>query len=142
LDRSSVTDIHMTGRRTAAHAKFTTKELRELGELGNADVLVDPAELELDDAAHELLESDATARRNYDVLAEWAQRPLVGRPRRIHMHFLLRPSRLIGTDQVSAVELERMKPVDGNVIGTGDHVMLDAQLVLRSIGYQGIPIPD
>ncbi|MGH8920485.1 MAG: FAD-dependent oxidoreductase, partial [Actinomycetes bacterium] len=50
LDASAISDIYIVGRRGPAQAKFTTKELRELGELANADVVVDPAELVLDAA--------------------------------------------------------------------------------------------
>ena len=48
LRRSSVRDIYMLGRRGPAQGKFSTKELRELGELANADVVVDPEDMELD----------------------------------------------------------------------------------------------
>src|SRR6202046_3588366 len=45
---SSVREVHVIGRRGPAQAKFTTKELRELGELSGVHVSADPAELELD----------------------------------------------------------------------------------------------
>jgi ferredoxin--NADP+ reductase len=47
LAASRVREIHVVGRRGPAQAKFTAKELLELGELDAADVVVDPADLEL-----------------------------------------------------------------------------------------------
>src|SRR6204780_2206253 len=47
LRDSKVREVHVIGRRGPAHAKFTTKELRELGELGGVHVSADPAELDL-----------------------------------------------------------------------------------------------
>src|SRR5207247_2834774 len=62
---SSITDIVMLGRRGPAQAAFTPPELKELGELAGADVIVDPADLELDAASEAALETDrARARRN------------------------------------------------------------------------------
>ena len=72
--RSLVEDIHLVARRGPAQAQFTTRELRELGDLSEADVVVDPADLELDDVSRAELVDSAAARRNLDVLAGWAQR--------------------------------------------------------------------
>jgi len=138
LRRSAVTDIHVVGRRSAAHAKFTTKELRELGEIANADVVVDPDELAI---GQEWVEPRPAVRRNLDVLAEWSQRPTQGRPRRIHFRFMLRPTALIGTGQVEAVVLERTRfDAAGRLESAGTRETLETQLVLRSAGYRGVPI--
>ena len=48
LPAASVTDVVILGRRGPAQATFTTPELRELGELARADVLVDAAEVDLE----------------------------------------------------------------------------------------------
>ena len=50
LAASKVTEIHMVGRRGPSQARFTTKELRELGALPDTEVVVDPEELALDPA--------------------------------------------------------------------------------------------
>jgi ferredoxin/flavodoxin---NADP+ reductase len=138
LRRSAVTDIHVLGRRSAAHAKFTTKELRELGEIANADVLVDAEELS---AGQEWAEAGASVRRNLDVLAEWAQRTPQGRPRRIHFRFMVRPTGLVGTTHVEAMQLERTRIEEsGQLVGAGALENLETQLVLRSVGYRGVPL--
>ncbi|MGH3754077.1 MAG: FAD-dependent oxidoreductase [Pseudonocardiaceae bacterium] len=142
LDASAIRDIHIVGRRGPAQAKFTTKELRELGELANADVVVDPAELVLDEASKEVVETNKTVRRNLETLQEWSTRSPQGRPRRIHLRFLLAPVAVHGTGRVAAVELERTA-LDGagGVTSTGATVTLAAQLLLRSVGYRGLALP-
>ncbi|MGH4012851.1 MAG: FAD-dependent oxidoreductase [Pseudonocardiaceae bacterium] len=142
LDASSISDVYIVGRRGPAQAKFTTKELRELGELANADVVVDPAELVLDQAGKEAVENNKAVRRNLEALQEWSTRPQQGRPRRVHLRFLLAPVTVHGTGRVAAVECERTTlDGSGGVLGTGETVTLDAQLLLRSVGYRGLPLP-
>jgi hypothetical protein len=62
LTQSRVRDVVIIGRRGPAQAKFTTKELRELGELANADVIVPPAELQVDEAGEAVLKENPAAR--------------------------------------------------------------------------------
>jgi ferredoxin--NADP+ reductase len=142
LDTSAIKDISIIGRRGPAQAKFTTKELRELGELASADVVVDPAELVLDPASKELVEINKVVRRNLDVLHEWSTRPQRGRARRIHLRFFLSPVAVLGIGRVEAVQCERNElDGSGNVAGTGEKVTLAAQLLLRSVGYRGLALP-
>src|SRR3954468_3593853 len=53
LAAAPVERVTVVGRRGPAQAAFTTQELRELGELEGATVLVDPADLLLDPEAEE-----------------------------------------------------------------------------------------
>ena len=48
LEENGIREIHVLGRRGPAQAAFTNKELKELGELPGVDVVVDPADVELD----------------------------------------------------------------------------------------------
>jgi ferredoxin--NADP+ reductase len=142
LNASHVTDIHVLGRRGPAQAKFTTKELRELGELINADVIVREDELLLDEASEQTIASDAGQRRNLDILRTWAAEhgPDVPstKPRRIHLRFLVRPVALEGVQQVEGVKIERTQlDGSGGVRGTDEFETLPAQMVLRSVGYRG-----
>ena len=139
LDRSFVTDLHMVGRRGPAQAKFTTTELRELGELANADVIVDPAELELDAATEQLLATQAMARRNLEVLHGWASREPTGKPRRLHVHFWRRPVEVLGDERVTGLLVEGTRlDESGNAVGDGNMSTIEAQMVLRSVGYRGV----
>ena len=134
LATSSITDIHLLARRGPAQAKFTTKELRELGELGNADIVVDPAQLELTPADEAELAQDRVAKRNVEVMRSWIGRPLTDKPRRVHLHFRRVPTALIGEDRVEAIMLRRNEP-DAD---PADQEVLDTQLVLRAVGYRGL----
>jgi len=138
---SRVEDIYLIGRRGPAQAKFTTKELRELGQLAQADVLVDPSELELDEASRRLLTDDPVRRRNMEALEELAARRPAGRPRRVHLRFMLRPINVLGDVRVTGLRLERTRlDPEGTASATGDVTTLDVQLILRSVGYRGLPV--
>ena len=98
--RTRVTDVHILGRRGPAYTAFTTKELRELGQLDGVDVIVNPADLELDESSQARVEQDKVAARNVAVLQEWATRTPSGAGRRLHLHFWTRPTMIIGEDRV------------------------------------------
>src|SRR5438046_9472848 len=74
LAAAQVEHVIMLGRRGPAQAAFTNPELLELGELKRSDVIVDPAEMELDEHSARWLEEhgDKTARRNVEILTEAA----------------------------------------------------------------------
>ena len=142
LAASRVNDIHMVGRRGPSQARFTTKELRELGGLPDTELAVDPAELELDPGYADPAALPAVQRRNVDVLRAWAQAPPQDAPRRIRLRFFLRPVELLADGgRVGAVRFERTEPDgQGGVRGTGRYEDIEAQLVLRSVGYRGVPL--
>lgn len=143
LGASTITDIHLLGRRGPAQATFTTKELRELGELLDADVIVDPADLAFDAASDEVIRTDKAVARNVEVIKEWATRVPAGRSRRVHVHFLARPVELRGDDRVREVTVERTAlDGSGGVTGTGEFTTISADLVVRSVGYRGTGLGD
>jgi ferredoxin--NADP+ reductase len=126
LRASDVTEVHVVGRRGPQHAKFTTKELRELGELAGVDVVVDPAAL---DGIGEI--DDKVIARNVEVFRAWSTRTPTGAPRRVVFHFFATPAAVLGTDKAEGL---RVTLADGT---TED---IEAQLVLRSAGYRGVPM--
>src|ERR1700690_561626 len=107
ITASPIKEIVMLARRGPVQAAFTTPELIELGELAGCDVVVDPADLELDPVSEAALEGDTNATRNLDVLREYAARPLHGHPKRLLLRFLVSPVELLGEDRVEAVEIVR-----------------------------------
>ncbi len=142
LARSHVTDIYLLARRGPVQAKFTTKELRELGELAAADIIVRPEELALDAASEAALAGQTVAQRNLDVLRAFAAKPPEGKPRRIHLRFLVSPVEVVGKEQVTGLVIERNRLDERQgAVGTGERETLDVQMVLRSVGYQGAPVP-
>jgi ferredoxin--NADP+ reductase len=137
-----VEEVTILGRRGPAQASFTTQELRELGELDGATVLVDAPDLELDPGSEERAAADRNVSRNLVVLRGWVDHvPALGRTR-LHLRFFGRPVRILGDDRVTGVEVERTAvDGDGRVMGTGELAVLPADLVVRSVGYRGLPLP-
>src|SRR5919107_3043132 len=143
LAAAPVEQVTVLGRRGPAQATFTTQELRELGELAQADVLVDPADLELDAAAEERVAADRLVSRNMTVLREWAQHAAQPGRATVTLRFFSRPVRLLGEDRVTGVEVERtVVDADGRASGTGETTVLPADLVVRSVGYRGGELPE
>ncbi|WP_330456216.1 FAD-dependent oxidoreductase [Streptomyces sp. NBC_00820] len=142
LAASAVTDVHMVGRRGPTQARFTTKELRELGGLPRTRVTVDPADLALDPAFADLSALPAAQRRNAEVLRGWAEAPHEDTERRIDLRFFRRPVEILAENgRVGAVRFERTAPDGhGGVTGTGRYEDVPAQLVLRSVGYRGVAL--
>ncbi|MEU9399831.1 FAD-dependent oxidoreductase [Streptomyces sp. NPDC048242] len=141
LAASGIGEVHMAARRGPTQARFTTKELRELGQLPGTQVHVDPAELALDPAFAELSALPSAQRRNAEVLRDWAALPGPEAERNIRMRFFLRPVELLEENgRVGGVRFERTAPDgQGGVVGTGQFEDVPAQLVLRSVGYRGVP---
>lgn len=143
---SGIRDIVVLGRRGPAQAAFTTPELKELGMLAGADVVVEAADLELDSASEAALAEDtAIARRNVDVLREFATREPDGKPRRIRLRFKVSPVAILGDGRVEAVEVVRNELVvdeAGRIraVATGQSETIPCGIVLRSVGYQGVSV--
>jgi ferredoxin/flavodoxin---NADP+ reductase len=100
---------------------------------------VDPVDLDLDDSSQAVVERNKIAARNLAVLNEWSGRTPTGAAGRIHFHFWTRPIKIIGSDRVAAVEVERtMINSDGYVVGAGPTSTITTQLIIRSVGYRGV----
>jgi ferredoxin/flavodoxin---NADP+ reductase len=141
LRGSAVRDVHVLIRRGPQHVRFTPAELRQIGELAHADVLVHDDGLL---AAGVDEPDDRRQKQNLEMLTAWAGRAEDGeRPRRVHLRFLRSPVRLLGENgRVSGVVVERnVIDGDGRVVGTGEEETLDVGLVVRAIGYDAEPIP-
>ncbi|MFJ4705966.1 FAD-dependent oxidoreductase [Streptomyces anulatus] len=152
LEDSRVREVHIVGRRGPSQARFTTKELRELGALPGARVVVDPAELARDpayaapDGLPGALPLPAVVRRNLEVLRGWSaagEPTAAGAGRRIRLRFFLRPVELLECDgRVAGVRFARTAPDSGGgVRDTGAYEDIEAQLVLRAVGYRGVELP-
>ena len=141
INEAGVREILVLGRRGPVQAAWTPVEVGELGELAGADVLVDPAELVLDEASEAELESaPPTVRRNLEHLRDYASRPPGGKRRAIRLRFLVSPVALLGEDRVEAVELVRNELVDGRAVPTGKREIVPCGIVFRSVGYRGTPV--
>lgn len=138
LAAARIRDVWVIGRRGPEHASFTTTELRELVGLDRVVVDVTGADL----AAIDPADLDRRTRANVAALQTAVDREVTDPGPRLHFLFWHRPVRIAGAGRVEQLVVERTASAGpGQVLGTGELVTLDVQLVLRSIGYRGIPLP-
>jgi ferredoxin--NADP+ reductase len=140
-----VEEVVIVGRRGPLQTAFTTLELRELADLEGVDVVVDPAQLE------GITDDDAAAvgkvcKQNIKVLRDYAGRDPRPGHRRIVFRFLTSPIEIKGQERVEQIVLGRNELVSddsGRVVAkdTGAREELPIQLVVRSVGYRGVPTP-
>ena len=146
LAASRVREIHVIGRRGPAQAKFTNKELKELGELGNCAAELDPGALELNAESRKELEAKTSfvSAKNVEILRDFATRTRGGKARRLILHFLKSPVKLTGAGRLQEVVLERNRlegaPFEQVARSTGTTETLACGLLFRSIGYSGMPM--
>ncbi len=148
LRHSQIETIYVLGRRGPAQAAYTTPEIKELGELSDADVIVLPEESALDPLSAAALSAspDRGTQGNVDTIARYAAQGPQGKRRHVVMRFLVSPVRLIGETHVEAIELVRNELVaapDGSLRAraTDKTEVLPVGLVFRSIGYKGVSLP-
>jgi ferredoxin--NADP+ reductase len=146
IGASTISDIVVVGRRGPAQASWTTQELKELGELAGADVVVDPAELVLDPQSEASLEQDTNSKRNMEVLRDFAAREPTGKPVTVRLRFLASPVAIHGDGRVESIDLvrNRLEEQDGRLVAvpTDEHETLDCGLVFRSVGYRGVGLTE
>lgn len=140
-----IQEVVIVGRRGPLQAAFTTLELRELADLDGVDVVIDPAELD------GITDEDAAAvgkvcKQNIKVLRGYADREPRPGHRRMVFRFLTSPIEIKGKRKVERIVLGRNELVSdgsGRVAAkdTGGREELPAQLVVRSVGYRGVPTP-
>jgi len=106
LSGCAIEEVVILGRRGPAQAAFTNPELLELGDLTEADVIVDPSELELDEHSQRAIDAagELTARKNVEILREFAAREPRGKPKRVVLRFLRSPVAIHGNGRVESVE--------------------------------------
>ena len=149
LKYSEVEEIYVLGRRGPAQAAFSNPEIKELGEMADSDIIVDCDDASLDElsATHLKKARDRSAIRNVKILQSYVDRGLTGKSRRIIMRFLVSPTELIGDDQIVAMKIvknELYLDENGNLRprATDEFEILPVDMVFRSVGYHGVPLPD
>jgi ferredoxin--NADP+ reductase len=146
LATSKVREIHVVGRRGPAQAKFTSKELKELGDVTDCEAVVAAEDLVLNpESTAELADKNNTNNaKNVEIFRSFATRSKASQRRRIFFHFLRTPVALAGDERLERVLLAK-NYLEGNPFHqvarqTGETLELPCGLLFRSIGYKGIPI--
>ena len=149
LRDSEVEEIYVLGRRGPAQAAFSNPEIRELGEMADTDIIVECDDASLDElsATHLKKARDRSAIRNVKILQSYVDRGPTGKSRRIIMRFLVSPTEIIGSGKVEAIKLAKNELYlddHGNLRprATGEFEVLPMDMVFRSVGYRGVPLPD
>ena len=150
LRKSKVKEVYLLGRRGPAQAAFTNPELKEVGELADADVLAVPDEVELDALSRADVEraQDRATMKKVEILREYAGRKPSGKSKKLIMRFLVSPVEVCGSDagRVAALRLVRNR-LEATAAGTlqakatDQFETLPAGLVFRSEGYRGVALP-
>jgi len=146
LGPRGVREVIVVGRRGPLQAPFTTMELRELGhmeQMAEVDIVVERADFEhITDA--DLEAADKTVKTNIKVLRQYAEMQPEGAQRRVVFRFATSPIEIRGSDRVESIVLGRNELVEegGRVVAkdTGEREELPVQLVVRAVGYRGVPV--
>lgn len=146
---SKIREVYVLGRRGPVQAAFTTPEVRELGELDGADVHIPPEDMELDPLSQAELDAstDRKLGKKIDIMREYTVRDRSGKPRLLTLRFLTSPTELIGDDagRVVGMRLVRNRLEEGSgklrSVPTDRVEEIPVELVFRSVGYRGVPIP-
>jgi ferredoxin/flavodoxin---NADP+ reductase len=150
LKKSRIREVYLIGRRGPAQAAFTTPEIKELGELAEADIVVPADEAELDDLSRESLErtQDRSTIKKVEIIKSYANRPRTGKPRLLMLRFLQSPVELVGNEagEVTAIRLVRNQLVATatgtlQAKATDRTEVLSVGIVFRSVGYRGVALP-
>jgi ferredoxin--NADP+ reductase len=131
-------------------AAFTTVEVKELGEMLAADVSARPDEVVLDPlSAAELDAARAATKAKVEIVNEYSRRTPSGKPRKLHLRFLLSPVEILGDGRgrVTGLRLAKnrlVKNAAGAIVteATGETEDMPCGLVFRSVGYRGVGLAD
>lgn len=137
IHKSTIEDIYILGRRGPMEAKFTPKELGEMGELERCVPLVDSAQLPPEGAEESL---EPGKRKVIALLRQFARNRPDDKPVRLHFGFYAKPLAVLGETRVEGLRLERTRVEDGRCLDTGETFEIACGLVVPCIGYRCAPI--
>jgi ferredoxin/flavodoxin---NADP+ reductase len=143
LMQSNVRDIYLVGRRGPCQVSFTSKELKEISELNDAHLEINPSDLVLN--ASSQTELDETQNRQlqriFALFQDVARRNNAATRKRIILRFLRSPLEIVGNSKVEKLILEKNtltgSPGRQRSCGTGEAEEVSCGLIFLSVGYYG-----
>ncbi|HSM58620.1 MAG TPA: FAD-dependent oxidoreductase [Candidatus Sulfomarinibacteraceae bacterium] len=150
LRESNIKEVYMLGRRGPAQAAFTTPEVKELGEMEDADCYVPPDEARLDPLSEAAVaeSADRATARKVEIIQQFAEEPPNPKSRTLILRFLVSPTELIGDDEGNVTAMKLVKnelyQTEAGTLrprSTDEYETLPCDIVFRSIGYTGVPLP-
>ena len=149
LSNSQIKTVHLLGRRGPAQAAFTNPEIKEVGELDEADITTRADETQLDELSAASIADDRVGKAKVEILQSYAVEHPLNKPRRLNLRFLVSPVELFGDANGNVT---RLKAVRNTLIAsetgslsakaTDQFEEIETGLVFRSVGYRGKPLPD
>jgi ferredoxin--NADP+ reductase len=145
LRKSQVEEVVILARRGPKQAAFSLNEIKEIASLKGVDVVVDPKEVELDEASK--ASEGKEGRQKVEYLTEISQAGEGSQGRKVRLRFCVSPLEILGEDgRVTAVKIEKNELYADETgyirsRGTGQYEVLPVGLIFRSIGYRGVPLP-
>ena len=138
LKTNQATHIHIFGRRGPAQAKFTPLELKELDHSPSINVVVDPEDIDYDEASIAARRASKSQDLVCQTLEQYAMREPKDAPHTLHIHLFENPVEILGEDgNVVGLRTERMElDGTGHVQGTGKFTDWPVQAVYRAVGYR------
>jgi ferredoxin--NADP+ reductase len=150
LSQSKIKEVYILGRRGPAQAAFTNPEIKELGAMADADITVLPEEVELDSLSKTALEAsqDRTTRKKIEIIQSYAKREAITKSRLLNLRFLISPVELFGNEAGQVVSMRLVKnelyATEAGTLRpkpTDQFERIPVDLVFRSVGYRGVPLP-
>ena len=138
LKTNQATHIHIFGRRGPAQAKFTPLELKELDHSPSINVVVDPEDIDYDEASIAARHASKSQDLVCQTLEQYAMREPKDAPHTLHIHLFENPVEILGEDgNVVGLRTERMElDGTGHVQETGKFTEWPVQAVYRAVGYR------
>ncbi len=148
LRNSTVEEVILLGRRGPAQAAFSPKEIAEIADLANVDVVISKEDATLDELSQAWLEKEGarSQHRNVEFCTKQAALGEGEQSQKLRCRFLVSPTALSGDDgKLKAVTVEHMKlQADDSgtprprATGTSEELKVD--LLFKAIGYRGEPV--
>ena len=136
IHAAPIRDVYIIGRRGPAQAKFTNKELGEMGALEDCAALVDPAQLPAA-VAGEMSDRDRRQReKNLATLRSFPSAPEPAKGKCVHFVFFAQPEAISGAVRCAGLRLERTRLEDDRAVGTGQTFEIHCGVVVFAVGYR------
>ncbi|MDD5303589.1 MAG: FAD-dependent oxidoreductase [Elusimicrobia bacterium] len=146
LRKSKVKTVWLLGRRGPAEAAYSPVEIEEFGKLEGCDLVIKPEEAVVGAVSH-LETADANDKKKVAYVQEHATKGEGKQARKIRLRYCVSPVEIVGEGgKIKSVKLEKNKLIDdgkggAKCVGVGEFETIPAGMILRSVGYRGIPIP-
>ena len=129
LKKSSIKNVYIIGRRGPLDAKFTTVEIREMGELSDCDSILSKGTI--DNIDKKLMNDDME--KQYRILTSFNEEKPINskKSKTVEFKFHLSPKEFIGAEKISGLKfINNLNPDE-------ELEVIDAGIVISAIGYQG-----